>query len=500
MMPAICVTRLACAIAVTIVLIGCVSKNPFVMDSLRFEETSGFEEPIASVELNSSTRRLQETLVLTLEKAIEMALVANRGLISVEEQVDVSKLSVVSSESQFELKYKPKANAGFGQHSTDGVEEKYGAGLTIAQRFESGAALAVTPRVDRVDGGFQSGVDISLRQPLLLGSNKEYNLSSVHAAHFSLQSSERSLFLTRVHTVVTTVVLVYRVVQQREVVSLNELSVARLLGLVEATKAKEKIGIATPIDVLRGEWQYRFALDTLHTAKESLGDSLDDLRFQLSLPLDQPIEVDAPLVYSSFDIQPEEGVAIALANRVEIDQAYDVYIETQRYARVAKHKTLPQLDLVFGYSQVGVNENLVNNFGLDDHVWNVNLVSTSDLARTAEHAGYEQSLIRVESAKRMVEMQKDDIARQVKRDIRNVRRSENRIKIQTEQIKNSEAAMQLARLKFNHGLGDNFDLVEAEADLRQAEVDLVTAVVDLIIGSYRMRQSLGTLIERPEGI
>ena len=103
------------------------------------------------------------------------------------------------------------------------------------------------------------------------------------------------------------------------------------------------------------------------------------------------------------------------------------------------------------------------------------------------------------SAKRMFEMQKDDIARQVKRDIRNVRRSEKRIEIQTEQIKNSEAAMRLAKIKFNHGLGDNFDLVEAEADLRQAEVELVSAVVELIVGNYRMRQSLGTLIERPEG-
>ena len=91
--------------------------------------------------------------------------------------------------------------------------------------------------MDRVDGGFQSGVDVSLRQPLLLGSNKEYNLSSVNAAEFSLRSSKRSVFLARVNAVVTTVVMVYRVVQQREVVSLNELSVARLASLVQATKA-----------------------------------------------------------------------------------------------------------------------------------------------------------------------------------------------------------------------------------------------------------------------
>lgn len=481
------------------VLSSCSSNSPFDIASSRDVELEPPKQN--SVEFQEVSVPIEtDTLVLTLEDAIERSLVANRGLLSAEEKMDVSRLSLVSAESQFELKFKPNANVGFGKHSTNGVEEKYGGGLTMDKRFESGTSLAITPRVDRVDGGFQSGVDVSLRQPLFLGSDKEYNLSSVDGAKFSLRTSNRSLFLSRVHTIVTTVSQVYRVVQQTELVALYELSLQRLRGLVEATKAKEKIGIATPIDVLRGEWQLRSATDNLLLAKESLGDSMDDLKFQLALPLNQSIEVHAPLTYDPLDIDVKEAVAIALKNRVEIDQAYDTYMESLRYSRIAKHKTLPQLDLVFGYSQVGVNENLVNDFGLDDHVWNVNLVSTSDLARTAEIAGYEQSLIRVDSAKRLYEMQQDDITRQVKRSVRNLLRSEKRIVIQQEQIKNSEASMRLAKIKFDHGLGDNFDLVEAESDLRQAEVDLVSAVVDFIVGNYRMRQSLGTLIEKAGGI
>ncbi len=128
------------------------------------------------------------------------------------------------------------------------------------------------------------------------------------------------------------------------------------------------------------------------------------------------------------------------------------------------------------------------------------ILTTSDLARTAEYAAYEQSLLGVDSAERSYAMQRDDIARQAKRELRNLRRSEKRIAIQKEQIKNSEAAMRLAKIKFNYGLGNNFDLVEAESDLRQAEVDLVSAVVEYIVGNYKMRQSLGTLIKKPEGI
>ncbi|MDP7008263.1 MAG: TolC family protein [Phycisphaerales bacterium] len=441
-----------------------------------------------------------KALILTLDGAIQRSLIANRGLIAAEDQVDSTRLSLVAAESQFELKFRPNANVGFGKHSSDGTDEQYGAGLTIDKRFETGTSVAVTPRFDKVSSGYQSGVDVSLRQPLLLGTNKEYNMASVESAEFSGRSARRSLFLTRVNTVVTTVVLVYRVVQQRELVSLNTESVTRLERLVSGTRAKENIGLATSIDTLRGELQLRHAQDNLVNAKESYGDALDNLRVQLSLPMDQPIDVEAPLVYDLVSFDEDEAVQTALMNRVELDQARDTLEESQRYSRIAKHRTLPSLDLVLGYSQAGVNENLLDNFGLDDHVWNVNLVTSSDFARTAEKAAYEQSLLGIRSAERSYALQEDDIAREVKRDFRSLRRAQKQITIQQEQIQNSEKQMRLAKIKFDHGLANNFDLVEAEEDLREAETRLVTSVVSYIVGTYQMRRSLGTLLQDTEVI
>ncbi len=488
---------------VTIFLIGCIASctqnqltvvdadnNPLIGSS--FQHTQLLTEDVLVV--------IDEVLVLTLDRAIDRALVANRGLIAAGDQVDSSRLSLVAAESQFELKFRPNANVGFGKHSSNGTNEEYGAGLTIDKRFETGTSVAVTPRLDKVSGGYQSGVDVTLSQPLLLGTDREYNMAGVDSAEFSGRSANRSLFLTRVNTVVSTVMLMYRVVQQREVVALNIESTKRLKHLVVGTLAKEKIGLATSIDTLRGELQLRHAQDALAGAKESFGDALDDLRVQLSLPMDQPIQVEAPLVYTLVEMDENTAVQIAMESRVELAQAADNFEESQRFSRIAKHRTLPSLDLVFGYSQAGVNENLLNDFGLDDHVWNVNLVTSTDFARTAEKAAYEQSLLGIRSAQRSMELQRDDIARQVKRDLRNLRRAQKQITIQEEQIINSEKQMRLAKIKFDHGLAGNFDLVEAEADLRQAETKLVSSVVNYIVGTYQIRQSLGTLLQEPEFI
>jgi outer membrane protein len=488
---------------VNFLLIGCIASctqnqltvvdadnNPLIGSS--FQHTQLLTEEVLVV--------IDEVLVLTLDRAIDRALVANRGLIAAGDQVDSSRLSLVAAESQFELKFRPNANVGFGKHSSNGTNEEYGAGLTIDKRFETGTSVAVTPRLDKVSGGYQSGVDVTLSQPLLLGTDREYNMAGVDSAEFSGRSANRSLFLTRVNTVVSTVMLMYRVVQQREVVALNIESTKRLKHLVVGTLAKEKIGLATSIDTLRGELQLRHAQDALAGAKESFGDALDDLRVQLSLPMDQPIQVEAPLVYTLVEMDENTAVQIAMESRVELAQAADNFEESQRFSRIAKHRTLPSLDLVFGYSQAGVNENLLNDFGLDDHVWNVNLVTSTDFARTAEKAAYEQSLLGIRSAQRSMELQRDDIARQVKRDLRNLRRAQKQITIQEEQIINSEKQMRLAKIKFDHGLAGNFDLVEAEADLRQAETKLVSSVVNYIVGTYQIRQSLGTLLQEPEFI
>jgi outer membrane protein TolC len=54
--------------------------------------------------------------------------------------------------------------------------------------------------------------------------------------------------------------------------------------------------------------------------------------------------------------------------------------------------------------------------------------------------------------------------------------------------------MVLAEVKFNHGLADNFDLIEAETELQQAQVSLVANRIDYIVGRYRLRDALGTLV------
>jgi outer membrane protein TolC len=71
----------------------------------------------------------------------------------------------------------------------------------------------------------------------------------------------------------------------------------------------------------------------------------------------------------------------------------------------------------------------------------------------------------------------------------------DRIENSEKQIHEARGKRSLAEIKFNHGLADNFDVIEAETELQQARINLVATQIDYIVGRYRLRSALGTLVE-----
>jgi outer membrane protein TolC len=437
------------------------------------------------------------TKVMSLEEIINRALEANRTLEDSKDQIDRSRFSIIAAEAEFELTIQPGARVDrIG--SNNEADSSFGVGIDLQKKFSAGTEIGARPDVQKFADDYQSRVDLSLSQPLLRGFNREFNLSNVQDAEFGDRTNRRSFYLTQVNTVVSAVSAAYDVVRQRELVQINEASARRLKTHAEASKAKEKISLATPIDTYRALIQLNDAEDNLATAREAYYVALDNLKILLALPLSEAMEVEAPLEYNLFRISEEEAVKTALENRVELDQAADTVREAQRQSRIAKHNILPDMNVVLNYSRFDRGDTLSQSSSFDQEAWGVSLVTTTDMRRTVERANYEQSLISVKSARRSESLQRDEVVREAKREHRNLRRQEQRIKIQQDQIQDSKGQLELAQIKFRWGLADNFDVINAEESLRRAQTNLLSVVIDYIIGTYRLRRVMGTLIDRPK--
>lgn len=431
------------------------------------------------------------TISLTLEQAINLALKANRSLLGSAYGLESRKLSLSSAKSEFELKIVPSTSVAFADDDKD-----VGAGVSLEKKSTFGTKASISSGIGRSDDDYIGEIGLSLDLPLLRGFGKEVNLDTLKASQFSLRTAERSLYLTKVNIVLDTVSAVYDIIKQRELVGLFDSQAERLKGHAEGARIKERVGLATPIDVYRAEIRLKDAEDSLTLAHEALRNAKDRLKVILALPLEKPIDVSAPLEYVPVSIDSDDAIEIALNNRVELEQTKDEIREARRKSGIARHNLLPQLDLVMGYARSSSSDDFGRSMRFEEDTWSINLVSSTDWARTSEKAAFQQTLINIKTVRMNLEAREDEIKRDVRRQLEALMRADERIKIRNEQIRQAEGKLALAKIKFNYGMADNFDVIEAETELQRARDNLLSIETEYIVGTYRMRAVLGTLIER----
>ena len=432
-----------------------------------------------------------DTIHLSLEQAINRGLEANRRIITSAYGLDGSRISLQTSLSEFELKFIPNSNA----YASD-TDKGIGAGMTLEKKSEYGLKASIAPFVGRTEDGYTGRVDTFLDVPLLKGFGKDVNLNGVRSSEYGVRTAERTLYRTRVSIVLETVSSVYNVIKEKESVRLYHNQIKRLQGDVRSAKVKERVGMASPIDIYRAEIRLKDAQDGLNLSQESLRNKHDDLKLILALPMEQNIRVSAPLIPETIDIQEKNAVRTALANRVELAQARDALRESERQSKIAEHNLLPKLNLVAGYKRYNLGDDFGDAWRFNEDSWSINLVADTDWSRTAEKGAYKQSLMNIETTRLSMLTQRDEIVREVRRELDALKDAKKRIKLRKEQIRQAEGKLELARIKFNHGMASNFDVIESETELQRARLDLVTVQTDYIIGTYRFRSALGTLIEK----
>ncbi|MFQ5561673.1 MAG: TolC family protein, partial [Nitrospinota bacterium] len=256
--------------------------------------------------------------------------------------------------------------------------------------------------------------------------------------------------------------------------------------------------VASPIDVYRAEIQLKNAEDSLALAKEAMETSEDRLKSLLALPLNTEIALSDPLELVKNNLPETEAIDLALNTRIELEQMEDDLENAVSVVKVARNNTLPDLNLSMGYTRFKTSERFDRSLGLNKNIWSVQFTTSTDLFRKSEKAAFKKRLIEYERAKTASSQVEDSIIQQVRVRLRALKKAEKQIGFRQEQISQAMGKLELAQVKFNYGMADNFNLIEAETELQKGRSDLILATIDYLVGTYEFRAVLGTLIERIE--
>ena len=426
--------------------------------------------------------------IITLDQAIQIALAHNRSLQNSGLGVASSDLSLKTQKAEFDIKIKPQGAASYNS----GIDSYWQAGATVSRKVSSGATISVTPLLEETGGRSSNEVAVALSLPLLQGAGSEFAMSAVYGSTFAYESAKLSFVKQQTETVVQTVTAVYNSIQTQQQVAFLQKQLDDLKDHLALAKIKERTGIINAMDLYRAEIRIQNVQEQLTSTNEQYANNIDQVKELLAIPQHQAIVVAAPVDYTPVHIGLEEALRIALQNRIELELSAMQLKESERQVAIAKNNLLPQIDLRLGYNVVREED-----FDeLSDERWTAVLSSDTDLFRTAEKNEYEQSRISFRQVQLENQGEEERVVQDVRFQLNTLEKQEERIRIRQEQAKQALGKLRLAESKFRYGMANNFDLLEAQTELQQAKTDQMLETIGYIIGTYRLRSSLGTLIDR----
>ncbi len=459
-----------------------------IISFLSFLATVCTASSASSPEIKEETAPLR----LTLSQAIELALSKNRNLRSSYYSIQSQEFSLAATESAFDVKVSPVGEVGI--ESSADEESSWSAGGTIRKKFTTGIEFGLSPSVGKGENDFSAALNFKLDVPLFRGWGEAKALDPVYSSRFALSEANYSLRLAQVNLVLETVQVVYEVIGQQEIIRIIQEQLGPLQEYLIVTKVKEKAGIVSQMDVYRSELRIKGEQANLASAQEQEKNSSDRLKQVLALPLEKKLLIQAPISYEEVEADLPSFIQIAMENRLEVKRKRDSIVEKKRKQKLAEHNLQPDLKLIAGYNRLGYSDTFGDSFRFDEGLWSVRLSSTTDLARSEEHAAYEQSRILVRQEELGFQTVRENIVQEIRMRLNGLEKAKQRITINQGQINDALGKLKLADIKFRFGEADNFDLVQAQSELQQARIGLVGEKIRYILESYRLRAALGTLI------
>jgi outer membrane protein len=351
---------------------------------------------------------------------------------------------------------------------------------------------------------------LTVAQPLWQGRTRLENTEKIDDADRRVASAKHTLAGVRQDLMLQVTHGFYEAVRAEELVRVAQSSLDRVQHLDQMARAKLALGAVSKMDVFRTELHATRLKTALVEQQARHGAALDQLRELMGLGVDVPLEIDARLpgrveapdsaaAAGLADLEPlrgvrvEESVEEAEQRREEIAEAREQVADAERKALLAHYKIWPSIDLVGSYARQGIGNNFEESSHLNRTEWLLGVSTTTPLDRTEERVAAAQAEIALRTRERRYRTVRDQVIRQVRDAWRQLDRARAERTLDAEIVEQTEKQAELARFRYDKGVTDNFDVVQAETDLAEAKSGQVLTAIDELLAAAALRRAAGTL-------
>ncbi len=246
---------------------------------------------------------------------------------------------------------------------------------------------------------------------------------------------------------------------------------------------------------------------TLESARENYRLSLDRFKVRLGLPVSTNLVLtpDA-LELPDPEISPTQAAEVALALRLDLQNARDRIDDQRRDVAIARNQLLPDLDLTASaaLSTDGEpNESSRPNFDLDDTDYAFGVTFGLPLDREIERLGLRSSIISLRQSLRNFDEFRDNTIVQARAAVRNIDRARNDLALRELAVRINSRRLEEFAIRADEI--DTQDVIDAQTDqlslenaLENARLDLRNAILEYLLATGQLRvEPDGTLDPLP---
>lgn len=458
---------------------------------------------------------------LSLDAAIQSALQNNLGILIERYAPIIARDDIEAARSTFD----PVITTGFdasnrssptaasaldGSPRPETSNRTFSAG--VSQRLASGATIGASTGINRygsnssfslINPDYTSDLSFSLRQPLLRGFGSTINLAPIARAQSRLRQSEFQLRQVVQEVVAETEIRYWDLAAAKARKAFYQLSLDLAESLLEETREREKLGLATNVDVLQAEASRALRTEDLILAQQAIEDNEDRLRNLIGTisPDPEPSLLVATLPEIDPELPPFSDILqTALANNIQTHIQHQVIRQSQIDREVARNNRLPNLDVVAGGGLLGrtdsANAAFRNSLHADGHVWNAGIQLSFPWGLREGNARYRQASRQAERAHTQLARIQQELLLQLRTAWRNVAAAKQRVQSTGASVLLNEESYDRERARYESGLATLRNVLEAQRDLDDARLRYLEAATDLLRGTIRLSLLDGTLLSR----
>ena len=403
-----------------------------------------------------------ETMHVDLRRSVQMALENNRTIKQALTDVDAAHASLAQANRSMgpTLTWQTSANRVGGEaYEGTGVKYNYGNTGTIALPVYN-AALNAQRRAAR------------------------YGLN---AADFALEQTKQSIRLTATMDY-------FNILQARNLVKVREETVATLTTHLADVNAQFRVGTVARADVLASEVELANAQQNLTTAKNTYEVAVATLNNVIGVPTDTMLTINDELRYTGYDLSLDDCTDYGLIYRADGAAAVYAVKQAQAGVRTAQAGYHPTVNAAATRSIAG--ERPFKDDHKSSNTWAVGVSASWNIFDSGVTAA------QVTAAKAKLRKAEESLAEtdeKIRLDVRtaylNLRAAEQNIKTTEKAVKQAEEDYNIARVRYNAGVGTNLEVMRASDNLTTARMNYSTALYTYNTGKASLDNAMGVPVD-----